>query len=99
MRVGLAHLERPDVSAAALALLPGVLEALAAVAVLDRDGGLGAGGLHQRRVEGVLVAALLVVVAVQAARLDLRPAGAQPGAGVFLAQAGVNRAPGRLELD
>src|SRR5438876_4982168 len=95
----LLDLEGADVGAAALALLPGVLEALAAVAVLDGDGGVGADVLDQRRVEGVLVAALLVVVAVQAARLDLGPAGAQLGAALALALAGVNRDRGRLDLE
>src|SRR5262245_43443865 len=86
----LADVKRADVAAAAVAVAPGLAEALAAEGVLNHAGRacLDVGG--QRRVEGELVAAHLVVIAVEAARLHLGDAGVQLEAGVLLARAAVD---------
>src|SRR5262249_59796446 len=87
-RDGSVQLERADVGGTTAALLPGLIDALAGEAVLDRHRGLDLHVLHQRRIELRLVAADLVMFAIEAARLDLRHAGVQHETGVVLARAG-----------
>src|SRR5262249_26527343 len=67
-----AHREGAHVGAAAFAVAPGFVEAGAAESVLDRQGRLRLDALGQRRVVRRLIAASLVVLGIQAARLDLR---------------------------
>src|SRR5207248_3143276 len=98
-RDGSVQLERADVGGTTTALLPGLVNALAVEAVLDGHRGLDLHVLHQRRIERRLVAADLVVLAVEAARLDLRHAGVQHDTGVVLARADVQVDGTALDAD
>src|SRR5262249_3203392 len=95
----LADVKRADVAAAAIAGAPDLAEPLAAEGVLDDAGRacLDFGG--QRRVERKFVAANLVVIAVEAARLHLGDAGVQLEAGVLLARAAVDADRLGMNLD
>src|SRR5262245_7743895 len=81
----LAKLEGAQVRATAAGLGPGAAGALAAVGVLHRHRRDRLHVLRQRREERRLVAAHLVVLRVQAARLDLGDARVELGAAVLLA--------------
>src|SRR5205085_11344133 len=85
-----ANAERADVGPAALGVAPGFVEAFAGEGVLDGHGRLRLDALGQRRVVCALVAASLVVLGVQAARLDRGLARLHLGARVTFALANLD---------
>src|SRR5262245_50691503 len=89
--------ERAEVGAAAAGVVPGLVDARAGVGVLDRQGRAGLDVARQRRVEGRLVAAHLVVLFVQAAGLDAGGAGRELGAAALGAVADLEGDLGALD--